>query len=105
MTTDFAIEYIPRRMQELVVGDNYLLKFRHFVMQPSDTLIIDAYNQYFLLVDVECDVTVSSEFGMYNLLDTGINEQQYEHQGKISIVNNSKTLKHIKFIQVIPRNQ
>jgi hypothetical protein len=104
MTTEFALEYIPRRMQELGSGDDYLLKFRHFVMQPNDTLDIDAYNQYFLLVEAEPDLSVHSEFGLYNLTDTGINEQQYEHQGKISIVNNSKVVKNIKFIQVIPRN-
>ena len=105
MTTSFALEYIPRRMQELGIANNYLLKFRHFVIQPSDSLIIDSYNQYFLLVDSESELTVSSEFGNYDLLDTGINEQQYEHQGKITIANTSKILKHIKFIQVIPRHQ
>ena len=104
MTTEFALEYIPRRMQELGVADNYLLKFRHFVLQPSDTFEIDAYNQHFLLVDAEPDLSVHSEFGVYNLSDTGINEQQYEHQGKVSIVNSSKIVKNIKFIQVIPKN-
>ena len=104
MTTNFAIEYIPRRMQELGVNNNYLLKFRHFVIQPNDKLIVDAYNQYFLLVQAGNDLIVSSEFGVFDLFDTGINEQQYEHQGKITITNNSKISKHIKFIQVIPKH-
>lgn len=105
MTTNFALDYIPRRMQELGVNDNYLLKFRHLVIQPNDIVIVDAYNEYFLLVQAGNDLRVKSEFGVYDLFDTGINEQQYEHQGKITITNTSKILKHIKFIQVIPRHQ
>ena len=105
MTTNFALEYIPRRMQELGVNNNYLLKFRHLVIQPNDIVIVDAYNEYFLLVQAGNDLKVKSEFGLYDLFDTGINEQQYEHQGKITITNTSKILKHIKFIQVIPRHQ
>ena len=105
MTTSFALEYIPRRMQELGVDNNYLLKFRHLVIQPNEKLIVDAYNEYYLLVQAGNDLVVSSEFGVYDLYDTGINEQQYEHQGKISISNISKIPKHIKFIQVIPRHQ
>lgn len=105
MTTNFALEYIPRRMQELGVNNNYLLKFRHLVIQPNDIVIVDAYNEYFLLVQAGNDLKVKSEFGVYDLFDTGINEQQYEHQGKITITNTSKILKHIKFIQVIPRHQ
>ena len=105
MTTNFALEYIPRRMQELGVNNNYLLKFRHLVIQPNDKVIVDAYNEYFLLVQAGNDLKVNSEFGVYDLFDTGINEQQYEHQGKITITNTSKILKHIKFIQIIPRHQ
>lgn len=92
-------------MQELGVNNNYLLKFRHLVIQPNDIVIVDAYNEYFLLVQAGNDLKVKSEFGVYDLFDTGINEQQYEHQGKITITNTSKILKHIKFIQVIPRHQ
>ena len=105
MTTNFALEYIPRRMQELGVNNNYFLKFRHFVIPPNDKLIVDAYNEYFLLVQAGNDLIVSSEFGAYDLFDTGINEQQYEHQGKITVTNISKISKHIKFIQVIPKHQ
>ena len=92
-------------MQELGVNNNYLLKFRHLVIQPNDIVIVDAYNEYFLLVQAGNDLKVKSEFGVYDLFDTGINEQQYEHQGKITITNTSKILKHIKFIQVIQRHQ
>lgn len=104
MTTDFALEYIARMMQEFGVNNNYLLKFRHFVIQPNDTILIDGYNEYFLLVNADSYLKVSSEFGVYDLFDNGINEQQYEHQGVITVTNNSEIPKHIKFIQVIPKH-
>jgi hypothetical protein len=104
MTINYALEHIPRRMQELEVNNNYFLKFRHFVIPPNDSTIIDGYNEYFFLVQAGNDLRVRSEFGLYDLLDTGINEQQYEHQGKITITNPSSIFKHIKFIQVIPKH-
>jgi hypothetical protein len=108
MTINYALEHIPRRMRELGVNDNYFLKFRHFVIPPNDTVTIDGYNEYFFLVQAGNDLKVRSEFGVYDLFDTGINEQQYEHQGKITITNPSSPTagmyKHIKFIQVIPKH-
>lgn len=104
MTTDFALEYITRMMQDLGVNNNYLLKFRHLVIQPNDLVIIDGYNEYFLLVYADNYLKVCSEFGVYDLSDNGINEQQYEHQGEITITNDSAIPKHIKFIQVIPKH-
>ncbi len=103
MTIDFAIAYIPHKMQELEVN-NYFIKFRHFVIQPNDIKTVDAYGEYYLLVQAESDLKVRSEFGVYDLADTGINEQQYEHQSKITITNTSGVIKHIQFIQIIPRN-
>lgn len=105
MTTNFALEHIPRKMRELGVNDNYFLEFRHLVIQPNDIVSIDGYNEYWLLVQGGNDLIVNSEFGVYDLFDTGINEQQYKHQGKITITNKSKIIKHIKFIQVIPKNK
>lgn len=104
MTTDFALEYIARMMQENGVNNNYLLKFRHFVIQPNDTITIDGYNEYFLLVDADNYLKVCSEFGVYDLFDNGINEQQHEHQGVITVTNSSEIPKQIKFIQVIPKH-
>jgi len=102
MTINYALEHIPRRMRELEINDNYFLKFKHFVIPPNDDKVIDGYNEYFFLVQAGNDLRVRSEFGVYDLFDTGINEIQYEHQGKITITNPSDGYKHIKFIQVIP---
>jgi hypothetical protein len=104
MTIDLAIDYIPRRMQDIGVGTNYFLRFRHFVLQPLETLEIDADNQFFIQVEEASEIAVHSDFGVYDLTETNLSEQHYEHQGKISIQNYASTVKHIRFIQVIPKN-
>lgn len=105
MNIEFALEYIPRRMQELGVNNSYLIKFRHLVIPANERYIVDGADQFYLLVYADSEITVSSEFGNYDLQDIGINEQQYEHQGKISITNLSYSVQHIKFIQIIPIHQ
>ena len=40
MTVNLALEYIPRRMQELGYRADYYIRFRHFVLQPSEELIL-----------------------------------------------------------------
>lgn len=104
MTIQYALEQIPRTMRDLGVNDNYLLKFRHLVIPPNDSTTIDGYSEYYFLVQAGNDLQVKSEFGDYDLLDNGIREQRYEHQGKIIITNPSDGYKHIKFIQVIPKH-
>lgn len=105
MTVEFALAYIPRRMQELEINNNYLLKYRHFVVQgqDDDLLTIDAFNQYFYLIKADEDLAVLSDFGIYDLTNKRINEQQYEHQGQITVQNYTDEVKHITFIQVIPK--
>ena len=105
MTEEFAIAYIPDRMEELGYGKNYLPpKFRHFSLYATETRTVDAYNEYFMLIEADIEISVSSEFGMYDLTDDTINEQLYEHQGKIILTNKAKTVKQITFIQVIPKH-
>lgn len=104
MTIALAIEYIPRRMKDLGIGADYYLRFRHFVLQPNDLVEIDAYNQFFILVDEVADVSIISDFGVYDLSDANTNEQSYEHQGSITLENYSTKTASIRFIQVIPKN-
>lgn len=105
MTIEFALAYIPRRMQEMGYGDDYLLKFRHFVIKPLQEIKISAYSQLFLLVDQPQEIAINSHFGAYDLLETNCNEVIYEHQGLIIIKNNSTEIARIRFVQVIPSNQ
>src|SRR4051812_14001452 len=104
MTIALAIEYIPRRMKDLGVGSEYYLRFRHFVLQANEKIELDAHNQFYILVDEISDVSISSDFGFYDLSDPNVNEQIYEHQGSITIINNAQNNTHIRFIQIIPKN-
>lgn len=103
MTIDLALEYIPRRMQELGYGKDYYIRFRHIVMQPNEKLEIEAFNQFYILVDEPDSVAIRSDFGMYDMSNEKTNEQFYEHQGIIQLKNYSATVNHIRFIQVVPK--
>lgn len=103
MTPDLAKEYIFRRMKDLGIED-YYLRFRHFAMQPGEKINEEAHNQFYILVHEIDEVSISSDFGFYDLSDPNINEQSYEHQGSISIINNSQIRIHVRFIQIIPKN-
>jgi hypothetical protein len=104
MTIALAIEYIPRRMRDLGFGDNYYIRFKHLIIQPITTIDIEADNQFYILVDEVTDITITSDSGIYDLSDTRVNEQCYEHQGSIAIENQASQFKHVRFIQVIPKN-
>lgn len=106
MTVEFALDYIPRRMQELGFGNNYLTRWRHFYIGTGETIRIDGENELFMLITTSNAIRVKSKFGIYDLGDTGINEMQYEHRGKIEVTSASPaghTL--VLFIQVIPTHK
>jgi hypothetical protein len=103
MTIALALEYIPRRMEELGYGKRYHIRFRHFVLQPSEQMDLEAYNEFYMLIDEPADIHITSDFGFFDLSFTITNEQQYEHQGFIRIRNYAKSANHVRFIQVIPK--
>ena len=105
MNVALALEYIPRRMKELGFGSEYYIRFRHLVLQPNEDIDIDAFNQFFILIDDIGDVSIQSDFGIYDIAEDKTNEQSYEHQGLIQIHNNLSQINHVKFIQVIPKHQ
>ena len=104
MKTEFALDYIPRRMCELGYGTNYITRWRHLQIDARSTLKIDADNEYYLLIEPSADFSVRSKFGIYDVRDRAINEMQYEHRGKIYIQNFSRYSKLILFIQIIPQH-
>ena len=103
MTIDLALQYIPKRMQELGIDDNYHLRMRHLVLQPQREININSYNQILLLVDEVNDIRVESDTGVFDLTETNVNELSYEHQGAVKIINQSALISRIRFIQVIPK--
>lgn len=102
MDAIFATEYIARRMKQLGYGDDYYIRFRHFVLQSGKPRIEDAYTQFFILTDEPEDVRIESDTGLYDLKEKATNEQIHEHQGEIIINNYGDTAADVKFIQVIP---
>jgi len=106
MTTEFALDYIPRRMCELGFANNYLTRWRVFQIDPNGLLKIDGDNELFMLVDPDVSIIVRSKFGVFDLQDTAITELQYEHRGKIYVKNkNTETSIWVLFIQVIPTHK
>lgn len=104
MTINLALEYIPKRMQELGYGKNYSIRFRHLVLKGHETQSLDAFNQFYYLVEEAEQVRVESETGVFDLSEVATNEMQYEHQSKIQITNYLSSVNHLRFIQVIPKN-
>lgn len=105
MTINLALEYIPRRMQELGYDKDYYIRFRHLILQANEEQNIEAFNQlYFLVAETE-NVRVESETGIYDLSEKNVNEMQYEHQGSIHISNYLQGINHLRFIQVIPKTK
>ena len=105
MNTQFALDYIPRRMNELGYGSHYITRWRHLQIDAGSSLSIDADNEYYILIEPNIYFSVKSKFGVYDVTDTAINEMQYEHRGKILIKNYLSKSQLILFIQVIPQHR
>ena len=101
MTASIALEYIPKRMCELGYGSEYLIRFRHFVLQPEEKRKLDGNNQLFVLTEPFNDMRVESTVGLFDLSEDQVNELYYEHRGIITITNYAVHINHVRFIQVI----
>lgn len=102
MTELFAKEEAHKRMEELGYTKNdYYMKYQHLVFQPNEHRDIEAYNQFYFLIDTPDNINVISDFGLYDLSFDRTNAQDYEHQGFISIHNYSANINHIRFLQII----
>jgi len=102
MNADIATYLIPRDLHKLGYDENnYITGFIDFAVQGGTTVHAKAENEFYYLIDQPVNVTISSEFGVYDLSDKGINKQQHIHQGKITITNNDVNVISVQFIQVI----
>lgn len=100
MELAFAIDYIPRRMKELGFKD-YAVRYRH-VRVTDKGVVIDAQNQIWLAISPDAEIIIHSKAGIFKMNDKSINEQQYEHRGRIEISTASTELIYSLFIQIIP---
>lgn len=104
MTINFALEYIPRRTEEMCWGHQYSIRLRHFVLQPLEGKLIEVKDCIFILVDPSREITVESDMGCYDVYFNNSEEFQYEYQTDIMLRNNSpEDVFSVKFIQVIPK--
>ncbi len=102
MNEGTAIIIAEHKMRELGVGDNYLIRFRHFRLDPKEVLEIRGENHLYILTYPFYNIRVSSKTGIYDLADNGINEMQHIHRGIIRVENPTGSRIDAKFIQVIP---
>jgi hypothetical protein len=106
MNIAFALDYIPRRMQELGHADHYVTRYRHVRVEDKTTVTIKAHNQLLLFISPEANnLRIKSSRGFFNLTDYTINEQQHEHSGVVEIHNDTGQNLYALFIQVIPKNK
>ena len=105
MNIAFALDYIPRRMNELGYGENYITRYRQISLDTKFPTVINAYNQLLLFIDPVDGIQVKSKRGVLNYSDTTVTEQQHEHSGKV-VVSTATYGKPpiVVFIQVIPLN-
>lgn len=97
-----AIAVAKGKMKEIGIGDEYILRYRHFRLDAEETRTVKADNQYFILINSESQVKVKSKRGLYDMEDDGINELSHLHSGKIEITNQTNLRTDAKFLQVIP---
>lgn len=104
MTSDLALDYISRRMNEMGFGKSYLIRFRHILLKLGEVREITAYNQIFLLIEPMPNIRIESDVGLFDLTEDHANEMQYEHRGRIRITNLSLVPTNARFLQAIPIN-
>ena len=104
MTEGFALELAKQTMNELGVGENYLIRFRHFQIPPASKIELKAQNELLIIIKPNRFLKVYSKAGIYNELDNRINEMQYIHRGRTTIINQlKKDYLQVKILQVIPK--
>lgn len=105
MTEGLAIEIAESMMRERGIKcEDYLLRFRHLILNYSEIRELSAKSELYILLSPVSLIRVFSRSGVY---DTTVllNEAQYVHTGQITVTNlEQKTVVHVKFLQVIPKN-
>lgn len=105
MTVNFALEYIPRRMNELGYGNEYHLRLKYLTFGPLETKTLEAYNQLVIVIDIGYYMKIESDMGVIDWVDNTLKEYQYEHTGPITLTNKWEGFNSIQFIQVIPKKK
>ena len=103
MTEGVALELARAKMRELGIGKKYLLRYRHFQLQPSKKMVLIMGSDLLILLIPDVDTRIFSRNGIFDLKDLAVSEMQYLHSGDVNLENlNTKTAIQIKLLQVIP---
>lgn len=105
MNEGTAIEIAEQKMKELGVGKEYIIRYRHLMLDAGEKKKIKGENHLYILVQPDLGIMVASKAGIYNMRDAGINEQQYIHRGQLLIESFLRSRIGVKFIQVIPKQK
>jgi hypothetical protein len=103
MTFDFALEYIPGRMNELGYENGYHLRLKYINLAPNEIRVLEAYNQLILVVIVGNNMKVESDMGVIDYSDNNLRNYEFEHTGLVTITNKGEAYSTLQFIQVIPK--
>ncbi|RYY91021.1 MAG: hypothetical protein EOO15_00325 [Chitinophagaceae bacterium] len=105
MTSEIALDYIRRRMQEMGHGEHYLLRLRHLLLRPGEVRELIAYGQLLVLMETSDSIRIESDVGLYDLSDDQAQEIQYEHRGYVRVINLSVSPTSVRLLQAIPKNE
>lgn len=100
MTEEFAIRYVPQRVQERGF-QNYRMIFQDLNLEPEQQIELAAYNEIWFLIDAEDGILINSDLGEYDYKNEALSENIHEHADSITIRNNAEIQRKVKFIQVI----
>jgi hypothetical protein len=106
MTPVIATYLIPRDMREKgYAEEDYITDHMDYVVKGRSTLTINGDNEYFYLISSAVGLTITSDFGVYDLKNTRINRLQHKYQGRVTIKNYTKKTIRIEFMQVIVKQK
>jgi hypothetical protein len=100
MTEEFIMGYIPKRLKQLGY-ETYHIRHRDYSVQAGSSFTIDAYNELYFIIGSPDDLTIDSDYGMYDSTGSFTGENMHQHKGFITITNPTDSNKRVEFIQVI----
>lgn len=100
MTEQFILHYAPVRLAQQGYS-KYHLRYRDLVVEPFDTITLQAHNDLYFIVDEPSGLLVDSDYGVYDTTDDPVAENVHVHRGEIKISNPGNVRRRIKLIQAI----
>jgi hypothetical protein len=98
------IQQLIAQKMSLRGASDYSVLFRELRFRANESLTFKAAGQYWFFEDnIPPQFLISSELGIYDLLDNRINEMQHEHTGTIKISNRSASVLLLRVVIAISR--